>query len=86
MRLLMLPTVDIGNDSNKLIHHDVVDSSLQMQHEILALVAEELPLIHNDTNFPRKPTGSQPQMLSLGTVYCSVDQQNCRDALDGLSG
>ena len=82
----MFAAVNVGNYSDKLIHHNVMNPPLHMQHQILSLVAEKLPLVDYDTNFPREPTRSKPEMLRFMAMNRSIDHKDGWNALDGLSG
>ena len=52
MTLLVLSSVYICHKADQLIDCDIVHSTLEMDLQILSLVAEELPIGNNDANFP----------------------------------
>ena len=85
MRLLMLSAVNIRGDPYQGIYIDTMYPTLKMQLQVLAFIAEELALFHNDSNLVGQPTRCTPMLLSFRACNCCIKHQDCRDANDGIS-
>lgn len=57
MRPLILCTGNLRRQPNKRINCDIVGTTLKVQLEILALIAEEMSLIEDYSNLLRQPSG-----------------------------
>lgn len=86
MRLLILPAIDVCDYADKFVDLDVVGPSLHVELQVLALVAEELPLVYDDSYLLREPVGNRPQLLCFSAVYSSVNHEYRRNALYSLPG
>lgn len=86
MRLLVLSAINVGSHAYQGVYPDVMDAPLEVEFQIFALVAEELPLINDNTDFFREPARRCPQLLSIWTsVDCCIEHENSRYAVDCLS-
>lgn len=50
---MILAAVDVGNNANKLVDHDIVHSTLEVQLQILPLITVELSVDDDNANFLR---------------------------------
>jgi hypothetical protein len=62
-----------------------MDSPLQMQLQIFALITEELALLYDDTNLLGQPTRGGPKAAMVLARDGSVEHQNCRKIVNGFS-
>lgn len=84
MRFLVLSTVDVSDDTDELVDHDVVDSTLKMQLQILPFITVELSTGNDDAYFLWEPSRHCPKMLVFHAVDGSIDNQYFGDALNRL--
>ena len=84
MCLLVYPTHNLGSHSHKRVYGYVVHSPLDMELQIVALVAKELSLVNDYSNFLWKPSGHSPELFGFGAVDSSIQHQDSRHAMYSL--
>ena len=84
VRSLPFAAVDFSDDADKLVYDRLIVLPLKPHLKIIPFVAQELATLDGEPNLVRQPTGRRPVLTSLGPVHGRVEQQNIRDALDGL--
>ena len=85
MTFLVLCTAHIRNHTNKLIDHDLMHFSSNVDIKILTFVAEELPIATDDSNLLWQPIGRTPQLPSFIRLHICIDRQDGRYRLHLLA-
>ena len=85
MRLLCLPTLNVDGHTDQGVYSNIMYAPLQVKLEVLTLVAEELALLHNDTDLLWKPSWGSPKRTMLGAVDSSVEHEHRRHASNTLA-
>lgn len=86
MGLLRLAAFDIDGHADQRIDGDIMDSALQVELQVLPLIAEELALLAYHTNLFGQPSRSRPQDSMLLAGNGCIEHQNRRNIVDGFPG
>jgi hypothetical protein len=76
---------DARCNTDEGVDGDVVDTSLDVKLQIIALIAVYLSLVDDDTNLLWQPARNGPELLGLRAVDCRIQHENGRNSVHGLS-
>lgn len=85
MRFLRSVAFDIHHHADERIDCDVMDPALEMELQVLPFKAEELPLIHYNTNLLGQPTGGGPEATMLCRSDGCIYSQHGGNVMDGFA-
>lgn len=84
MCLLIYPTHNLGSHSHKRVDSYIVHTPLDMELQVVALVAKELSLVNNYANFLWKPSGYSPELFGFRAIDSSIQHQDSGHPVYGL--
>jgi hypothetical protein len=81
----MLSTVNICSKPDQRVNSNVMYSPLKVELQILSLIAEELPLVNNNTNLFWKPARRRPETFGIWGSDGCIEHKDSGNAVNGLS-